>query len=320
MRRLEIVVLNWNGLEDVTRCLESLRRLRPRADLEIGVRLVDNGSRDGSAERLPERFPEARFQVLPENLRFAGGNNAGVRAALAEGADYVLLLNNDTEVDENLVVDLFDEVERSPGAGLWGPLITDAAGRVWFGGGGVSLAWGWTWHRGLGEAPASRSRTAGATGYLTGCCLLVARSVFERVGLLDEGYYLYGEDADFSLRARAAGFRPRFVPRARLTHFVSSSSGGSVNPFKAYHRTRAGLRLFGRHARGWRRATWRLGFLLFVAAQSLVWLARGVPAAGVAAWQALADAARGIPPGRRFPAPGAAPGAVPGARPEGGLR
>lgn len=302
MRRVEIVVLNWNGADDTERCLASLRALAVPPGTELTLRVVDNGSQDGSRERIPARFPEVRFQALPENRRYAGGNNAGARAALAEGADFVLWLNNDTQADPGLVADLLAEVDRAPEAGLWGPLVTDSRGRVWFGGGGLSLTLGWSWHEGLGGTPPPRQAPARDTGYLTGCCLLVARTVLERVGFLDEGYYLYAEDADYSLRARQAGFRPRFVPRARLTHFVSSSSGGAVNSFKAYHRTRSGLQLFARHARGMARLTWPLGFAFLLVAHSGAWLLRGAPSSVGAAWLAVWDAVTGAAPDRRFPA------------------
>jgi hypothetical protein len=306
VRRVEVVVLNWNGAEDTTRCLESLRAAAPPPGAVVRLRVVDNGSQDGSRERIPGRFPDVAWQGLPENRRYAGGNNAGTRAALEAGADFVLWLNNDTVVDRDLLVDLLAEEDRSPEAGLWGPLVTDARGRVWYGGGGLSVPLGWAWHRGLGRRPPPRETPARETGYLTGCCLLVARGVFERIGFLDEGYYLYAEDADFCLRARRAGFRPRLVPRARVTHFVSSSSGGAANPFKAYHRTRAGLRLFARHARGVGRWTWPVGFLALLLAHTLAWCLRGAPSAAGAAWLAVWDAGRGTSPGRRYPAGGAA--------------
>ena len=315
MRRLQIVVLNWNGRSDTERCLESLGRVRVPDEVELRVRVVDNGSTDGSPESLPPAFPSVAFQLLPENLRYAGGNNAGAKAAAEEGADFVLLLNNDTAADESLLVELFREVDRDPASGLWGPCILDAAGRVWFGGGGVSLGMGWSWHRGLGAPPPPPSTPPSSSDYLTGCCLLVARAVFERIGWLDEGYFLYAEDTDYCLRARHAGFRPRYVPAARLTHFVSSSSGGAVNPFKAYHRTRAGLRLFALHTRGWQRWTWPVGFLCLLLVQSVVWTLKGVPVAAGAAWQAVVDDAHGRPPGERYPAP-----SVPRRGTEGGER
>jgi hypothetical protein len=306
---VEIVVLNWNGARDTARCLESLARLRPPEGAEVRVLVVDNGSTDGSLDELPGRFPWAGFLAIGENLRFAGGNNRGIRAALAEGADFVVLLNNDTEADPDLVRELVAEADAAPHAGLVGPLILNAEGRVWFAGGAVRLALGWTWHEGLGRPDPGPRGAPRDVGYLTGCCLCVRREVLERVGLLDEGYYLYAEDVDLCLRARAAGYACRFTPRARLTHYVSSSSGGAVNPFKAYQRTRAGIRLFGLAATGWRGLTWPLGFAALTAAQAASWIGRGRWAAAAAAVRAMADAVRGRDPAAAFPVPAAAPDA-----------
>lgn len=301
MRRVAIIVLSWNGLRDTARCLESLGRLDAPGGAEITVWVVDNASTDGSIEKLPQQFSWARYIRNDSNLRYAGGNNVGIKAALEDGAGFIMLLNNDTEVDPALVGDLLADADANPGAGLFAPLILDAGGRVWFGGGGVSRALGFTWHRRLGQSPPPRDRPSETTGYVTGCCLFARRQVFERTGPLDEGFYLYAEDTDLSLRARDAGFECRLVPRARVVHYVSSSSGGAVNPFKAYQRTRAGLRLFERHARGIEQLTWRVGFLFQLSAQSVAWILRGSPASVAAGWRALWDDLRDLPPGEAFP-------------------
>jgi GT2 family glycosyltransferase len=299
--RIAIIVLNWNGLDDTARCLDSLSRLETPEDVEIRVWVVDNASTDGSAELLPERFPWARHLHNEVNYRYAGGNNVGIRAALDDGADFVMLLNNDTEADPSLVADLLGDAHTHPESGVLGPLITDASGRVWFGGGGVSRTLGFTWHRRLGRKPPPRENPSETTDYVTGCCLFVRREVLKKIGPLDEGYYLYAEDTDFCLRARDAGFACRLVPRGRVVHYVSSSSGGAVNPFKAYQRTRAGLRLFERHARGIEQLTWRIGFLAQLVAQSGWWILRGSPSAVGAGWRALVDDIRDLPPGQAYP-------------------
>lgn len=302
MRSVHVVVLNWNGKEDTARCLESLARLEKPADLEIVTWVVDNGSEDGSLSDLTPRFPWARFLPLEKNLRYAGGNNRGLEAALARGADFVLFLNNDTEASPSLVAELVREADRAPKAGLFGPCIVDGRGRVWFAGGAVSLWLGGTWHEGMGGAPEPGGR-ARDVGYLTGCCLLGRRQVLEKLAGFDEGYYLYAEDTDLCLRAQAQGWTCRFVPAAHLVHYVSSSSGGAVNPFKAYQRTRAGLRLFSRHARGAARLTWPLGFLALLGAHAVKWTLAGRPSAALAGFRAVIDAVLGRAPGDAFPVP-----------------
>jgi GT2 family glycosyltransferase len=126
----------------------------------------------------------------------------------------------------------------------------------------------------------------------------VTRACLERIGGLDEGYYLYAEDADWCVRARRAGYACLWAPRSVVRHRVSGSSG-AASPFKAYHRTRGGLRLAARQGRPWHALTWPWASTALLLAQSLAWRARGGgDAAFAAAWQAWRDHWRGIPPER----------------------
>ena len=149
-------------------------------------------------------------------------------------------------------------------------------------------------HRGLRTLDRGQYRSVEATGYLTGCCLLARREAWEKVGMLDERYFIYAEDADWSLRAREAGFRLLFVPGARLRHKVSAAAG-AASPWKIAHRLRANLTLFARHARGLGRLTWLPCFLAQQAALALWLLVRGRFAAAWAVPRALWAAARGRP-------------------------
>ncbi len=288
--RVWTIVLNWNGLADTTACLDSLRRVSVPAGVTWTRLVVDNGSRDGSLETLPGRFPEVRFLGTGANLRWAGGNNAGLALALAEGADGVLLLNNDTVLEPECLERLLEAVAAHPEGGVFGPTILSFDGaRVWSAGGDVWPWLGWSAHRGLGSAFRAASPSdplAVPCGYVTGAALYVTRACLTTVGLLDTDFYFYAEDADYCLRARAQGFRCLYVPRAVLRHRVSSSRG-AASPFKAYHRTRAALLLASRHARGVARATWPLAFPFLLFAQASAWAARG---GGFAAYRATARA------------------------------
>ena len=298
MKRLEVIVLNWNGLEDTRALLRTLERCRHPEGWSVRVRVVDNGSSDDSVETLRGAFPSVELQPLPENRRFAGGNNAGLAAALAAGADAVMLLNNDTEADPALIERLVLALEQDPVAGAAAPLIYFAAPsqRIWYAGGRCIARLAHASHRGLRQLDHGQYRAVESTGYLTGCCLIATREAWERVGPLDERYHLYAEDADWSLRAHAAGFRLLFVPTARLWHKVSASSG-AMSPWKIYQRLRANLTLWSRHARGAGRLTWLPAFLVQQLALALWLLARGQGAAALAVPRALFDAARRRPAG-----------------------
>jgi len=301
MKRLATIVLNWNGLADTLAALDSLSRCRLPEGWTHSILVVDNGSTDGSVAALRGR-PDLELLANSVNLRYAAGNNVGLRRALEQGADAIMLLNNDVEADPGLLERLLLALDQDPEAGAAGPLIYYAppTDRVWYAGGDCVPALGLSRHRGIRSRDEGQYRTIERTGYLTGCCLLARREVWERVGLLDEGYYIYAEDSDWCLRAREMGYRLLFVPTARLWHKVSASSGIS-SPWKMYHRARANLHLFATHARGIGRLTWLPASLVLQGLVALRLLAGGHVAAAAAVPRAFVDAARGVPAGEAMP-------------------
>ncbi len=302
MKTVAVVVLNWNGLADTRVLLPTLQRCRLPEGWRLRLLMVDNGSSDGSADAIAREFPDVEVVALPANRRFAGGCNAGLERALAGGADAVMLLNNDTEAEPGLLEHLLLALEQDPRAGAVAPLIClrQTLDRIWYAGGRCVPALGLAAHRGLRQRDRGQYRAMEPTGYLTGCCLLATRAAWERVGPLDEGYFIYAEDADWCLRARAVGLGLRFVPTARLWHKVSASTG-AASPWKIYQRTRANLRLFACHARGAGRLSWLPCFLAQQAAL-MAWLAlRGRAAAAAAVPRALWDAMTGRSPAEVMP-------------------
>ena len=298
MKSLTVVVLSWNGLSLTRDTLRSLEACQVPGDWRLRVLVVDNASSDGSPQMVRDEFPGVELLALPENRRFAGGNNEGLRRALDAGADAVMLLNNDVVADPKMIAKLLAALDEQPDAGAAAPLIYFAppSDRIWYGGGRCRPWLAHSSHRGLRERDRGQYRSIEDTGYLTGCCLLARAEAWRKVGLLDERYFIYAEDADWSLRARAAGFRLLFVPTARLWHRVSASSanatgGHSMSAWKVYQRLRANVTLWARHAHGLARLTWLPALLAQQAAYAVYLLARGQAAAALAVPRALADAA-----------------------------
>ena len=293
MSTLAVVVLSWNGCELTLDTLRSLAACRLPEHWRLHTLVVDNASSDGSPERVRAEFPEVEVLALAENRRFAGGNNVGLERALYAGADAVMLLNNDVVADPQLLEKLLAALEEQPQAGAVAPLIYFAppSDRIWYGGGRCRPWLAHSSHRGLREQDHGQYRSIEDTGYLTGCCLLATAEAWRKVGFLDERYFIYAEDADWCLRARAAGYRLLFVPTARLWHRVSASSGGSMNAWKVYQRLRANLMLWARHTHGLARLTWLPALLAQQAAYAVWLLARGHAAAALAVPRALVDAA-----------------------------
>jgi len=243
-----VVVLCWNGREDTVECLASLERTRWD---RLTVVVVDNGSTDGTLEAVRAQFPDVVAIRSDENLGFAEGNNVGLRAALEAGADYVLLLNNDTIADEALIEALVDEARRRPDAGALCPLIHyfHPRDRIWYAGARFDPRVVHNGrHTGYGERDTGQYHSVREIGRATGAAMLVPRDVVERVGYLDSRLFLQVEDVEWSLRMRSAGYRIVFVPAGQVWHHVSVATGGERAPDTAYYEMRNTLVVCSRHA------------------------------------------------------------------------
>lgn len=252
-----VVVLSWNRREDTLACLRSLAAVEEPA---LETILVDNDSSDGTVEAVRAAFPEVEVLVNEANLGFAEGNNVGIRRALELGAPWILLLNNDVEVDQGFLRPLLDEAARRPGVGALGPLILfgPPSETIWFAGARYDPRKGYNGRqRGYGEQAGPRFEEVWETDRICGAAMLVPRAVFEEIGDFDTELFAYYEDTDWSLRARAAGHRLYVVPAGRIWHKVSSSSGGESSPATLYYGTRNALAVAERAAPLGPAGTWR---------------------------------------------------------------
>jgi GT2 family glycosyltransferase len=217
------IVLNWNGWPDTVRCLASLSA---STHPELSIVVIDNGSTDGSPDRLAPLLRHGRIELVQtgRNLGFTGGVNAGLRLVLERGVAYAFLLNNDATVEPGCLATLVAAAGACPEVGLVGPKIlwADQPQRIWSA--GMSVAWRRAAvedHR--DEPDDSRFDGRRIVQSLSGCALLVKRAVLEQVGLLDERYFAYYEDLDWCLRARSAGYRSLYVGDARVHHAGSAT-------------------------------------------------------------------------------------------------
>jgi GT2 family glycosyltransferase len=228
-----VVILNWNGLADTLECLASLRR----SDYpDFRAIVVDNGSSDGSPEVIRRMHPEAELIVNGRNAGFAAGNNIGIRKALDMGADFVWLLNNDTVVEENTLSRLVSAAAESGEVALASPVIHyyDRRDEVQFIGSFVN----WDTNEIVLMKAPDRSPEASRKLCLWGTALLIKRSAIERCGMLDEKYFAYHEDEEYSLRILQAGMRNIIVPPARIFHKNSRSTGSNDAPLQVFLRSR----------------------------------------------------------------------------------
>ena len=263
--RLTWVVLSWNGREDTLACLAALDPADP-------VVVVDNGSADGTVAAVRARFGD-RLQDLAivengANLGFSGGNNAGIRRALDDGADWVVLLNNDARPRPGTLDALRAAAQRHPDAGvLAGKLVFDD-GRVQWAGQRVSLRTGYSGRPDrYGEPDGPASSVERPVPRAVGALMAVSRAAIDACGLLDDDLFAYVEDVDWSLRIRRAGFSCWLVPEAVAIHALSASTGGDAgSTHTMYYGARNTVVVCERHlprgpARTWvRRLTIALAF------------------------------------------------------------
>ncbi len=221
--KVSIILVNLNQERHTRECIQSLQKLSYPT---VEIILIDNGSIDGSGARIHEEFPSVLYKRLETNTGFAGGNNVGIQAALAHGAEYVMLLNNDTVVDPGCIQPLVDFDLANPDIGTQCGKIYffSEANKIWFAGGSYSVERASSRHPGMHEPDNGQYDKVDETDFATGCMMFIRRSVLEKVGLLDDSLFAYFEDTDWCLRARKLGYRIIYNPRSKIWHKISVTS------------------------------------------------------------------------------------------------
>lgn len=242
-----VITLSWNRRDDTLECLESMQDLDYRNKRLL---LVDNGSEDGTVEIVKESFPEVEIIANEKNLGFSAGNNVGLTYALDQGADYILLLNNDTNIKSNALHELLSSMRDD--VGMVAPKIfyAEDPNRIWSIGGRRH----WLTTEKVGDVRGQMDRGQGTRNlerdYLAGCAVLLARRFLEDAGLFDERFFMYYEDSDLSLRARGAGYRLLLSPDSHVWHKVAMSSGGRDSPNERYWMARSSVLFYRKHVHG----------------------------------------------------------------------
>lgn len=244
---ISLITINYNQAAVTCDLLASTRQLTyPNFDIIV----VDNGSReDPTALIHPEEYPNVTLIRSPENLGFSGGNNLGISHAKG---DYYFLLNNDTIVTPDLLEQLLLPFERDASIGVTCPKIRfyDQPTVIQYAGyRPLNQYMGQTWAVGLMETDRGQHDQSGPTYFAHGAAMLVRRSVLEKVGSLDDSFFLYYEELDWSARIRRAGFQIYYQATALIYH-RESMSVGKANPLKVYYHTRNRLWFMRRNVAG----------------------------------------------------------------------
>lgn len=237
-----VVILNYNGAPDTLNCLDSLARTDYP---NFRVLVVNNGSTDDSVSRLKAALTHPRVELLanPQNLGYAGGNNRGIEKALAAGADYVFILNNDTIVEPGSLAALVEAMERDPKVGI--------AGCPLFGPGTPArTVYGWRANLYIGDCAqwfdGPEKPRFGEVDCILGAAMLVRAETLRKIGCFDSRFFLHFEDFEFCLRARRAAYKVIIVPGPGILHLAGRTTR-RVRPMALFYSTRNRVWLARRH-------------------------------------------------------------------------
>ncbi len=242
-----VVILNWNGWQDTIECVESCLNLNYS---NYKIVIVDNGSTDNSLTILLAKFPQLDLLQSGGNLGFSGGNNVGIRHALANGADYIWLLNNDTIVDDDALSALVRVADSDRRIGIVGSKLYyyDEPEKIAFAGGFWKNTPLYPVHRGVDELDHGQYDAVEDVDFITGCSLLIKSAVINDIGEMHADFFLYWEDIDWNASAAEHGWRIVFVPNSRVWHKVSASTNSQPG-IKTYYSVRNRLLFLQRHRR-----------------------------------------------------------------------
>ena len=251
MVKVSIVILNWNREKDTIECLESIEKLDTKS-LKVNVIVVDNGSKKATVKAIKDymgkgKFPTTLF-VMSKNLGFTGGNNFGINKAMKSRSKYVMVLNNDTLVDKNLLQGFIKTAEKYKKAGIMSPKIYFAKGFefhkdrykksdlgkvIWYAGGDIDWDNVYGSNHGVDEVDKGQFDKESDTDFATGACSFIRTKAIREVGLYSDKYYMYMEDDDLSMRMKDAGWRVMYAPKGYLWHKVAQSTkiGSNQNDY-----------------------------------------------------------------------------------------
>lgn len=230
--KIYVILLNYNAANDTIECIKSIIENEKKVKYEIIV--VDNLSTDDSVSKL-EKIENIIFIKNKENEGFAKGNNIGIDYAMKQGAEYILLLNNDTIIEKNAISILINSLNTHKGVGIMGSRIMyfENPKLINYCGGKINWLKGATIHENYKKefVKENEQNNFRYTNFITGCCMLIKREVIEKIGYLPEEYFMYYEDTDYCIKAKENGYKLGLCTNSIIYHKVSVSSGGENSPF-----------------------------------------------------------------------------------------
>jgi GT2 family glycosyltransferase len=251
-RKIGVVTVTYNSSRVIDGFMQSLLT---QSYVNYVFYAVDNASSDRTLEQI-ETYADARIRVIAnsDNKGIAEANNQGILAALANGCELVLLMNNDTEFEPELFEKLVLGLDLHA-CDMTAPkiLFYNDQHIIWSAGGGMDPRKGYSgFHYGYGEVDSGQFDAPRVVGHAPACCLLIRKEVFDRIGMMDSKYFTYVEDTDFSFRAMQAGLKLMYLPSATLLHKAHSLTGGLFSDFMMRYTTRNRIYFMLKHFGPWR--------------------------------------------------------------------
>jgi len=229
MKKISVVIPNWNGKKTIARCLDSL------CDQSITSQIivVENGSTDGSLEFIRKNYPDVKLIIHQKNLGFAAGVNAGIRQAIDSNFDFVALLNNDAVADKNWLQNLMKVIEQDNKIGIVTCKFIDINAKYLDSTGDQYTTWGLPYPRGREEPVSDKYDNQTGVFAASGGASLYRISILRQIGLFDEDFFAYYEDVDISFRAQLAGWKVIYAPRAIAYHQIGATAS-KIKGFTTY--------------------------------------------------------------------------------------
>jgi GT2 family glycosyltransferase len=238
------IVINNNRCQDTLACLASLQQGTYKNHKTI---VLDINSTDGCVTTIGLAFPEVEIIQLTENLGYAGNNNVGIKAALAQAADWIFVLNEDTIIAPDCLAHLVEVGESDQQVGIVGPMVYhhDEPEIIQSAGGKLGSYWQ-SLHPAQNEVDRGQFTAPHRVDWISGCAILMRRAVVERIGMLDERFFCYCEETEWCLRASKAGWQIMHVPQAKLWH-KGVQRDYRPQPFVSYYTTRNQFLMLAKH-------------------------------------------------------------------------
>lgn len=275
-REIGVVLVNYNGKEYNNKCISSIFNSSCKEKLQVVV--VDNASTDDSLVQLQRDWSEneqVHLISLDDNYGFSRANNEGIRWLHGQGIQYYLILNNDTEIEVDTIERMFDCHKKTGNIVVPKIFYADNPDIIWCAGGTFSKRIKKPIQRGINSVDQGQYNKREYCDFANGCCMLLSKRHLEQVGFLNEDFFLYYEDTEYSLRAREKGERIMYCPEAKVYHKVNGSTKGNESAANAYYITRNWLICNGIHMDRKHFRLFQIYFLFNRFAWILIWGIQG---------------------------------------------